>query len=80
MASIASGLVRNKTLKELVLNRCSVTDTGAISLAEMLECNTTLEILDMCSYMISAEGAIGMTKALNSSKTCTLCVLRLYCV
>ncbi len=73
VASIAEGLVHNTTLKELVLDACSVTDTGVRSLADMLVNNTTLETLDISSRvpinLISAEGVGHLAEALKGNST-----------
>ncbi len=81
VASIAKGLVHNTTLKELVLDSCGVTDTGAKSLADMLVNNTTLETLDISNSemftlnRMSSEGVGHLAEALKGNST--LRVLRL---
>ncbi len=74
VSDIANGLVHNTTVKELVLDDCSVTDTGVKSLADMLVNNTTLETLEIVSCRfpinhISADGVGYLAEALKENNT-----------
>lgn len=56
----------NRVLRTLSLGENSITDSGATSLAEMLECNSTgLKELKLCWNKIQAKGSILIAEALK---------------
>ncbi|CAH8646891.1 unnamed protein product [Heterobilharzia americana] len=59
---LADMLCVNRTLKELHLSKCDMHDFGAARLAEAMERNDTLELLDISANRISCDGAISLSK------------------
>jgi Leucine Rich repeat len=81
VASLADALKINKGLKHLSV---SCDDEGAKILAEMLEYNTTLQGLELCSDFCSCcskdEGVIALSEALRNNATLTSLRLESQCI
>ena len=63
-------------LKRLELSNNSISDAGAVALAQALHHNSTLTYLSLCNNSISDAGAVALAEALHHNSTLTL--LKLY--
>ena len=67
---------KNKTLNNIYLYNNSITDDGAIALANALITNTTLKELDIGENNIGIIGAIVIANALEKNKTLNnICII-----
>ncbi|CAH8589728.1 unnamed protein product [Schistosoma turkestanicum] len=71
----ADMLCINKTLRELHLAKCDMRDFGAARLAQAMERNDTLELLDVSANRIARDGAVSLSKVIGIN--CPLVILDL---
>ena len=69
IASIATTLETNTTMRTLIVNGCNISDVGAKSLAKALTVNRSLHKLNMDSNYIGDNGMIQIATALQTNNT-----------
>jgi Leucine Rich repeat len=65
-------LQMNRTLKELSLMECSIGNTGVLRLADTLVGNTVMEVLDISSSYLTADGLDDVTRMIESTQLKTI--------
>jgi len=69
IAAIA-GILDNARISELIVSYCSITVTGAKSLAAGLAKNQTMKLLDVRGNSITVDGAIAILEAAVANGVC----------
>lgn len=67
--SLSTALAKNTGLHSLTLNTCQLEDVDMEKLAEALEVNRTLQILNMTHNIQNLRGSIALCKVLGKNKT-----------
>lgn len=65
---LAGGMMKNKTLKELILSENGITNEGIDGLAAVLDTNTTLILLDLSSNQLTSPGAALLADGLKRNR------------
>ncbi|XP_044178772.1 protein NLRC3-like [Acropora millepora] len=74
-SALARALLKNSTLKCLVLGSNSIRNSGAVAFADALQTNSTLTQLDLCENDIGDLGTEAICKALQSNHVMTHLIL-----
>ena len=75
MGTLAEVLVHNRTLKELNLEKCDISEAGCTALARALKTNTVMKILDLSMNPIKDDGVAALGEGLKYNQALdTLCL------
>jgi len=73
--SVIAGALGKSRIRELYVNHCGITDTGAKQLATGLSLNSSITVLEMWDNPITVEGAHLILQSAVNNKVCTLVLI-----